>query len=191
MISVRYNTFETNSSSTHSLAVPKKVTHITSDVRFHFGDFGWRLADDIDPADYLYTGIVTGDSEIRDKYLPKLKEIMERNNIKAKYADYELSEYERSEESDTPEYYVDSNYGYIDHNYCLVPFIEWLFEDDNRVLRFISEGLVFTGNDNNDDSSAFIGRNKKEIYNWETGKDEPNPYYMENCDDYDWFYKGN
>lgn len=33
--------------------------------------------------------------------------------------------------------------------------------------------------------------NKKENHNWETGKDEPNPYYMENCDDYDWFYKGN
>ena len=41
MISIRYNTFETNSSSTHSLAVPKKVEHIPSDVRFHFGDFGW------------------------------------------------------------------------------------------------------------------------------------------------------
>ena len=47
MRTVRYNTFETNSSSTHSLAVPKKVEHIPSDVRFHFGDFGWELEDDI------------------------------------------------------------------------------------------------------------------------------------------------
>lgn len=34
MISVRYNTFETNSSSTHSLAVPKEVGYIPSDIRF-------------------------------------------------------------------------------------------------------------------------------------------------------------
>ena len=53
MRTVRYNTFETNSSSTHSLAVPKKVEHIPSDIRFHFGEFGWRREDDIDPADYL------------------------------------------------------------------------------------------------------------------------------------------
>ena len=188
MRTVRYNTFETNSSSTHSLAVPKKVEHIPSDVRFHFGDFGWALEDDIDPADYLYTGIVTGSQEIREKYLPKLKEVMERNNIKAKYADYELSSYKLDGKT---EYYVSSDYGYVDHDDALVPFIEWLFEDDNRVLRFISDGLVFTGNDNNDESAGFVNRDEKEIYNWETNKKEPNPYYMENCDDYDWFYKEN
>lgn len=188
MRTVRYNTFETNSSSTHSLAVPKKVEHIPSDVRFHFGDFGWQLEDCIDPADYLYTAIVTGDSEIRNKYVPMLKDIMERNNIKAKYADYELSE---SRWDDKVYYYVDSNYGHVDHSYELVSFLEWLFEDDNRVLRFISDGLVFTGNDNDDESSFFINRNKKVLYDWTTGKDRSNPYYMKNCDDYDWFYKGN
>lgn len=187
MISIRYSTFETNSSSTHSLAVPKKVEHIPSEVRFHFGDFGWGLEDDIDPADYLYTGIVTNSQEIREKYLPKLKEVMERNNIKAKYADYELSscKYYKTE------YYVDSRYGYVDHGDALAPFLEWLFEDDDRVLRFISDGLVFTGNDNDDESSYFINRNKKVLYDWIVGKDLTNPYYMKNCNDYDWFYKGN
>lgn len=189
MRTVRYNTFETNSSSTHSLAVPKKVGHIPSDVRFHFGDFGWQLEDCIDPADYLYTGIVTNNQEIREKYLPKLKEVMERNNIKAKYADYELSDYKCE---DKTVYYVDSNYGYIDHGDDLASFLEWLFEDDDRVLRFISGGLVFTGNDNNNnESSFFINRNEKVLHDWEIGKDRTNPYYMKNCDDYDWFYKGN
>lgn len=188
MRTVRYNTFETNSSSTHSLAVPKKVERIPSEVRFHFGDFGWKLEDDIDPADYLYTGIVTNRQEIRDKYLPKLKDIMERNNIKAKYADYELSSYKLDSKT---EYYVSSDYGYVDHDYELEYFLEWLFEDDDRVLRFISDGLVFTGNDNDDESSFFINRNKKVVYDWTVGKDRTNPYYMKNCDDYDWFYKGN
>ena len=188
MRTVRYNTFETNSSSTHSLAVPKKVGHIPSNISFHFGNFGWELEDDIDPANYLYTGIVTGSQEIREKYLPKLKEVMERNNIKAKYADYELSNYKRNGKT---KYYVSSDYGYVDHGEDLVRFLEWLFEDDDRVLRFISDGLVFTGNDNDDGSSYFINRNKKVLYDWETGEDSPNPYYMENCDDYDWFYKGN
>ena len=189
MISIRYNTFETNSSSTHSLAVPKKVEHIPSNIRFHFGDFGWHLEDDIDPADYLYTGIVTGSQEIREKYLPKLKEVLERNNIKAKYADYEVSSYKL--EDGTSYSYVDSNYGYVDHGYELEYFLEWLFEDDDRVLRFISDGLVFTGNDNDDESSYFINRNKKALYDWEAGENRTNPYYMKNCDDYDWFYKGN
>ena len=188
MISIRYNTFETNSSSTHSLAVPKKVEHIPSDVRFHFGEFGWGLDDCIDPADYLYTGIVTNSQEIREKYLPKLKEVLERNNIKAKYANYELSGYKWDGKT---EYYVSSDYGFIDHCCELEYFLEWLFEDDDRVLRFISDGLVFTGNDNDDESSFFINRNKKVLYDWETGEDRPNPYYMKNCDDYDWFYKGN
>ena len=188
MKTVRYNTFETNSSSTHSLAVPKKVEHIPSDIRFHFGEFGWRREDDIDPADYLYTGIVTGSQEIREKYLPKLKEVMERNNIKAKYADYELSNYKCDGKT---EYYVSSDYGYIDHGYELEYFLEWLFEDDDRVLRFISDGLVFTGNDNDDESYFFINRNKKDLYDWELDRNRSNPYYMEYCDDYDWFYKGN
>ena len=188
MISIRYNTFETNSSSTHSLAVPKKVEHIPSDIRFHFGEFGWRREDDIDPADYLYTGIVTGSQEIREKYLPKLKEVMERNNIKAKYANYELSSYKWDGKT---EYYVSGDYGYVDHAYELEYFFEWLFEDDDRVLRFISDGLVFTGNDNDDESAGFVNRDEKEIYDWETGENRPNPYYMENCDEYDWFYKGN
>lgn len=113
---------------------------------------------------------------------------MERNNIKAKYADYELSNYEWDGKT---EYYVSSDYGYVDHGDNLASFLEWLFEDDNRVLRFISGGLVFTGNDNNDESSFFINRNEKVLYDWEIGKDRSNPYYMENCDDYDWFYKGN
>ena len=188
MFSIRYNTFETNSSSTHSLAVPKKVGRIPSDVIFHFGDFGWGREDDIDPADYLYTGIVTNRQEIRDKYLPKLKDIMERNNIKAKYADYKLSSYKLDGKT---EHYVSSDYGYVDHDYELEYFLEWLFEDDDRVLRFISDGLVFTGNDNDDESSFFINRNKKVLYDLTTSKNRTNPYYMENCDDYDWFYKGN
>lgn len=188
MKAIRYNTFETNSSSTHSLAVPKTVGHIPSDIRFHFGDFGWALESGIDPADYLYTAIVTGESKIRNKYLPMLKDVMKKHNIKATYANYELSESHWRGETD---YYVSSDYGYIDHGSDLESFIEWLFEDEDRVLRFISEGLVFTGNDNDEESAAFIGRNESEIYNWETGKKEPNPYYMKNCENYDWFYKGN
>ncbi len=174
MKTIRYNTFETNSSSTHSLAVPKTLGYIPSNIRFDLGEFGWSEKS-VDPADYLYTAIVMNESEIRDKYLPMLRKIMKKYNIKAHYADY----------------CVDSNYGYIDHESDLKPFLEWLFEDENRVLRFISEGLVFTGNDNGEELASFTNKTSKEIYNWETGENEPNPYYMENCDDYDWFYKGN
>ena len=56
---IRYNTFETNSSSCHSLAIPKpsrKKRTYPNVVHFGFGEFGWEF-DEVDPADYLYTAL--------------------------------------------------------------------------------------------------------------------------------------
>ena len=58
MIKIRQNVFETNSSSTHSIAIPKECdTSRLSHIVFGFGKFGWEK-DEVDPINYLYTGII-------------------------------------------------------------------------------------------------------------------------------------
>ena len=52
---IRRGVFETNSSSTHSIAIPKRCTK-TNYMSFNIGEFGWGW-DEVDPADYLYTAI--------------------------------------------------------------------------------------------------------------------------------------
>ena len=54
MIQIRSSVFETNSSSTHSIAISKKPVVAGKYIRFCIGEFGW--ANGIaDTADYLYT----------------------------------------------------------------------------------------------------------------------------------------
>ena len=55
MKTIRSNVFETNSSSTHSIAIPKNC-EATNFISFHVGDFGWGW-EEVDPADYFYTAI--------------------------------------------------------------------------------------------------------------------------------------
>lgn len=40
MKTIRSNVFETNSSSTHSIAIPKNCSE-TNYISFHIGEFGW------------------------------------------------------------------------------------------------------------------------------------------------------
>ena len=58
MRQIRKGTFETNSSSTHSLAIPKDSVKYPKSISFHLGEFGWGWEEE-DPADYLYTAICT------------------------------------------------------------------------------------------------------------------------------------
>ena len=55
MKTIRSNVFETNSSSTHSIAIPKNC-ETNNFISFHVGDFGWGW-EEVDPADYFYTAI--------------------------------------------------------------------------------------------------------------------------------------
>ena len=57
MIQIRAGVFETNSSSTHSIAISKKPVVIGKSIRFGIGEFGWEN-DCVDTADYLYTAIL-------------------------------------------------------------------------------------------------------------------------------------
>lgn len=191
MKTIRHNVFETNSSSTHSIAVPKSCSEVKN-ITFHVDDFGWGF-EEADPADYFYTAIyATSDNEeLVNEKLSKLKTILEERGISYKFMPVNTH---TNTYLGTEYFYLDN--GYIDHGGELGDFVDELLEDGDKCVRFLSEGLVFTGNDNADsEKRGFVERYSKylETYNWHNKKWEniKNPYYMENHKDYEWYDKGN
>ena len=170
-ITVRHGVFETNSSSTHSIAIPKKaVTGFPKSIDFYQGEFGWEFERHSLPT-YLYTAICN--SSNREEYVEKLKSVLDKHNI---------------------EYTFDDSYdGYIDHDGELMDFLEAVFSDEDLLLRCLfGDSVVYTGNDNSgyaedDADGCMIAR--EEYY--DSGKNEyvENPYHDET--NYDYFFKGN
>ena len=159
MEQIRRNVFETNSSSTHSMAIPQGDAKFPKHINFCLGEYGWET-DSVDPASYLWTAICYNYPEDIEKYRNKLSEICGKYKIDS---NYQMPKYDG---------YNFMEYGYIDHGYELNDFINMLFEDDNKLIKFISHGLVFTGNDNYDEDREYIYREKEFV-------------------NYDWYYKGN
>lgn len=188
---IRSSVFETNSSSTHSIAVPKNCS-ATNYVSFHTDEFGWSFGE-ADAADYFYTAIYETSytkEELNEK-LERLKNILDEYGV-----DYDLREpathiwHDDYENKD----YLCLDDGYIDHAGELKDFVNELLDNGDKLVRFISRGLVFTGNDNSD-RDGYISRYDEfiEDYDWrsKTITQHKNPYYMSNHEDYDWYYKGN
>ena len=191
MKTIRSNVFETNSSSTHSIAIPKNCSE-TNYISFHIGEFGCEWGE-VDPADYFYTAIYersNTENEVEEK-IQTLKNILDSHNIEYYFEDAKthISSYGNN-------YYLYLDDGYIDHGSELTDFVNELLNDGDKLVRFLSRGLVFTGNDNSDaEERCFIERNHEYLddYNWHTKTESKikNPYYMTNHNDYDWYWKGN
>ena len=119
-----------------------------------------------------------------EEKIEKLKKILESHNIEASFDDANCEEKNGWLDYD----------GYIDHGYELSGFVNELLDDEDKLLRFLSGGLVFTGNDNCD-SEGFVNRDEEFVYHydWKSGVHytEKNLYYMSNHEDYEWEYKGN
>lgn len=191
MKTIRRNVFETNSSSTHSIAIPKNC-EATNFISFHVGDFGWGW-EEVDPADYFYTAIYetsNTEEELKEK-LDKLSKILESRGISYKFfpVKYHTSVYNGT-------CYLSLDNGYIDHGSELTDFVNELLNDGDKLVRFLSRGLVFTGNDNSDtEERCFIERDTEYLdgYDWLTKTEFKikNLYYMADHNDYDWYWKGN
>ena len=92
--------------------------------------------------------------------------------------------------------YLSLDDGYIDHGGELTDFVNELLDDGDKLVRFLSRGLVFTGNDNSyAEERCFIERDHEYVddYNYDTHTTFKikNPYYMTDYNDYDWYWKGN
>ena len=190
---IRIGVFETNSSSMHSIAIPKKCNPACY-MSFDIGEFGWEW-DEADPANYLYTAIyaLSNSEDEANEKLEKLKNILDEHNIDYHFGQVKIHS-EHDDDYDDDYFYLDD--GYIDHAYELREFVDELLNDGDKLIRFISGGLVFTGNDNSyTEQRCFIYRYKEflEDYDWNTKTTEQikNPYYMSNHEDYEWYWKGN
>jgi hypothetical protein len=193
MRTIRYNVFESNSSSTHSLAIPKESSDTPNHLSFYIGEFDWGW-DEVSPTDYFYTAIYeTSDTadEVAEK-LEKLTDILDVHEIRYHFGEARTHIWN----SDNGINYISLDNGYIDHGGELRAFVDELLNNGNKFIRFLSEGLVFTGNDNCDTAQrGFVERDTKyfEDHDWRTktiSKIE-NPYYMEDYNNYEWYWKGN
>lgn len=177
---IRNSVFETNSSSTHSIAISKKPVVIGKYIHFGIGEFGWEN-DCVNTEDYLYTAILEQDD--RDILLDKLKEILDKYSI-----EYEFDKplWHKSSVGDG----VWLGYGYIDHSYELREFLDTILSNEDLLMRYLfGNSNVYTGNDNQDPDPSGCNIANEEYYDWGSNKMVINPYH--DPENYDYFYKEN
>ena len=180
---IRSSVFETNSSSTHSIAIPKNGVAIGKSISFSIGEYGWENAC-VDAADYLYTAILYAYSfTVAEEKIEHLKRILDKHNVSYKFEDpkYKTNRWGT---------YIES--GYIDHVNECTEFIESVLNDEDMLMRCLFGGLVYTGNDNQD--SCPSGCDIASEYIWEEDEhgdyvEKLNPYHDK--ENYDYFYKEN
>lgn len=180
---IRSSVFETNSSSTHSIAISKAPVVIGKSIRFGIGEYGWENGT-ANTANYLYTAILyVYSSEVAEEKIEHLKRILDKYDVS-----YEFEE---------PEYWtsLDGEYtcldnGYVDHGSELTEFLEAVFSNEDLLMRYLfGNSIVYTGNDNQDARPSGCNIAEAEYYDWGANKWMPNPYH--DAENYEYFYKGN
>lgn len=153
MNQIRLGTFETNSSSSHALALAREADYNNhpSVVNFEQGDFGWA-DEEVSPADYLYTYILTVVMGNYEDDIPA-SDVFENPYIKDII--YNLSKFGIKCTFDG---YNEDNYwgevihvgGYIDHESrdMLSSIFDSLMSDENTLYKYLFASHVYTGNDN-------------------------------------------
>lgn len=179
---IRNMVFETNSSSTHSIAISKKKPVIGKYIRFGIGEFGWEN-DCVNTADYLYTAIL--EQNEADELLKQLKGILDNHSI-----EYQFEEPNYITSWDGTYKYLD--YGHIDHSIETSEFIFAVLNDEDLLMRCLfGDSCVYTGNDNQECEPSRCNIADEIIWEYENGNyiEKPNPYH--DSENYDYFYKGN
>ena len=138
IIKKRSSVFETNSSSIHSLCIPNNMAYQIPDyVDYRLEQYGWGPDIVDDTGSYLYTALMKlGDID----HICQLKDVLYRHGVK----DVQL---ERADRHNWLEFWVD-------HVEDLKPFIEEIFADEEKLLRFLFTpgAVVYITNDNDPDS---------------------------------------
>lgn len=153
MIQVRRNVFETNSSSTHSIAIAtddSSEMEIPSKITFRVGKFGWEFCNyhDCDSkASYFYTALYENyNKDEAEEIANRVKEYIEnRYNVEVILEKPELEEWEYNGKK-----YCSLKDGYIDHASSAWDFIDVVVNDYDLLMDFLFkyDSFVATGNDN-------------------------------------------
>lgn len=183
MIKIRKNTFETNSSSTHAIAIPKEPNFKKqSHVDFKWGEFGWEYEvyyDTESKASYLYTMI---QYFVKSKnYISLIKEYLDNANITYSF------EESRGDIWDN---------GYVDHGGDNKDVIEGILKTKESFLTYLFDerAYVSTGNDN--DEGYFIPgvgveSDYGDYHDYKSLHEKYDKAMEEYKKDYDVYYKGN
>lgn len=176
---IRKGTFETNSSSTHSIAISKNKVNIPvgTCINFYIGEYGWEENEYSFPS-YMYTSLLCNDDE---EGFQKLKSILDKWKVKYNF------------EKPKWEYYDGHRYlkyGYIDHGGETFPIMREILNDEDLLARALfGDTTVYTGNDNADYDNSMCYCAEEETWDLETDKYIANPNH--DSEHYDYFFKGN
>lgn len=177
---IRKGTFETNSSSTHSIAISKDKVHIPVGryINFHIGEYGWE-EDDYSFPSYMYTSLLCNDDE---EGFQKLKSILDKWKVKYNF------------EKPKWEYYNGYRYlqnGYIDHSGETFSIMREILNDEDLLARALfGDTTVYTGNDNSSENDSMCWCADEYYYDWDDNdKRKLNPNH--DSEHYDYFFKGN
>ena len=194
MKQIRKNVFETNSSSCHSLVISKSnygPEHIPKFLNFNAdNDYGWGkscINTSDEKASYLYTAML--DCNLGAQAKEFKRKLTEDFNIVISVPEY------KREESSYGGWSFWNIAGSVDHAGELIPFINEILEDDNKLKRFLfdPDSRVYTGNDNGcePDSRCFIAsvNENGEYYDWKSDAYVKHPLY--DGEHYEYYFKGN
>lgn len=180
---IRKGTFETNSSSTHSIAISKEKVNIPKGItiRFDIGEYGWEENEYSFPS-YMYTALLCNNDE---ESIEKLKSILDSWGVNYKFA---MPRWNYSSYGNKDYKYLDN--GYIDHEYEAYDIMLQILNDEDLLARALfGDATVYTGNDNSSESNAMCWCAEERIWDSDDCKTIPNPYHQP--DKYDYFFKGN
>lgn len=166
MIQIRKGVFETNSSSVHSIVIPRETQRIpNSKLVFKVDGFGTVLGE-ADALDYLYTYLVVME---RDDLILQIKRVLDEDGV-----DYDFI---------VPDGEYDDCY--IDQIGSMPKeFIIDLFSNDDKLRRYLYGGKVYTGADWYDyEDMCYAAREPEEddyfVNEW---RDTENyEYYLKGC----------
>ena len=178
---IRKGTFETNSSSTHSIAISKKKADIpvSTCVNFYIGEYGWEENEYSFPS-YMYTSLLYNNDV---EGLEKLKSILDKWGVKYYFQKPKWSYYGDNQE----EKYLDN--GYIDHGDETYSIMKKILDDEDLLARALfGDSTVYTGNDNSSYPNSMCYCAEEYIWDWDNKKINNSSHDSEH---YDYFFKGN
>lgn len=166
---IRNKTFETNSSSTHAITIPRNNNDISKLPRIYFGisDFGWEYAK-YDLKDYIWTAICDCYPNDYEEYKNKLIELLTPYYEVIEFQEPEFDE-SYDDEGNLKWRYLSTSCGYVDHCDELKEFLEDILNNENLLLDALRCGYVDTGNDNCDIEVGCITNDGYDCYTYYKG----------------------
>lgn len=193
MKTIRRGIFESNSSSTHSIAISKeKVPNVAGrHVYFGAGEYGWEQDCVEDTASYLYTAIVKSSTPAQyEEKINKIKEILDKYGVQYEFAPikYKKSKYNpdyKYIEFASPHY----RWANVDHADECAELINALLSNEDLLIRYLfGDSCIYTGNDNSNEQEDMWYCAEATIWD---DNNEIIPNLNHDAEHYDYFFKGN